>query len=514
MEANPPLRSINYTLDNVVPQRFHQGRAEAQREVGVGRRSNYKEQPAVAAAHQLEVGSTAPMSTLAFVPPTVKPFKANTGPLSGYSATLPQEWGTTAPKHALGKAAGAGNFRRVISQLKGRRTVVLGFFSLFLLLAVLTVPDEARDAVRSQLSLSASSAPWSECPSFALPFQRVPAAKAASAPAATLLEPQHWICEKLEAFGNSAAAAQARSGSSKLQAISRRSMEVVSLQWQIPMDPQEVLVNVGDTVTLSWSGTHSVSSILNEADYADCVFSSEGSVLVADTSVNEYSQTFSAAGSFYFACDVSSHCSAGQKLTVTVLELVSTPAPTNAPTKAPSEAVADGPAEAPSEADADGPAEAPSEADADGPAEAPSEEPAPAPSEADADGPAEAPSEEPAPVDSVSDSDSTDASSTSSPTPSPPISPPPPVSEGTVNWATTCEPSTQGKCETLGVATYSTQGAAMYYSMGLFDGPTTFGSTVLAPTGNNGTGDVFIAKARASSWHGADPIISVSAAWH
>eukprot|EP00854_Cymbomonas_tetramitiformis_P003472 gene3472-4361_t len=86
---------------------------------------------------------------------------------------------------------------------------------------------------------------------------------------------------------------------------------------EIPMDPQEVLVNVGDTVTLSWSGTHSVSSILNEADYADCVFSSEGSVLVADTSVNEYSQTFSAAGSFYFACDVSSHCSAGQKLTVT-----------------------------------------------------------------------------------------------------------------------------------------------------------------------------------------------------
>jgi plastocyanin len=83
--------------------------------------------------------------------------------------------------------------------------------------------------------------------------------------------------------------------------------------WVRRSDYTPMTATVGDTAVFTWSGGHNVYLHLS----GDC--DNAGAVGVGDTpSTSGASYTFTEAGDFTFACDVSSHCSAGQIVTFTV----------------------------------------------------------------------------------------------------------------------------------------------------------------------------------------------------
>lgn len=71
--------------------------------------------------------------------------------------------------------------------------------------------------------------------------------------------------------------------------------------------------NVGDTLSFSYGGSHGVD-VVSQSDYKNCISSN------ALSSYNDGSTkiTLSKAGSMYFICPNSGHCSTGMKLAVTV----------------------------------------------------------------------------------------------------------------------------------------------------------------------------------------------------
>ena len=80
---------------------------------------------------------------------------------------------------------------------------------------------------------------------------------------------------------------------------------------------QTQTVIVSTDVKFKWDGTHNVWLLPDKAAYDACDFS-KGKEL-APTGVNEYTYKALAAGTVYFACQVTGHCShAQQKLTLTV----------------------------------------------------------------------------------------------------------------------------------------------------------------------------------------------------
>ena len=82
--------------------------------------------------------------------------------------------------------------------------------------------------------------------------------------------------------------------------------------------------SVGDTATFNWFGTHNV--FLHPTGTCDAA----GATEVGSTSGAVY--TFTAAGSFTFACEVGQHCESGQILTFTVAGGTPPPPPaTNCP---------------------------------------------------------------------------------------------------------------------------------------------------------------------------------------
>ena len=105
------------------------------------------------------------------------------------------------------------------------------------------------------------------------------------------------------------------------------------------MDPQTMTVDVGGTVTFTWSAYHNVYQSAyhdvyqsaNEADYDACV--KTGGTMRADaTNTNSYQHTFTAPGTFYFICSVGGHCRDGQKIAVTVTAATT---PSNSPPAVP-----------------------------------------------------------------------------------------------------------------------------------------------------------------------------------
>jgi plastocyanin len=74
--------------------------------------------------------------------------------------------------------------------------------------------------------------------------------------------------------------------------------------------PQVFTASVGDTVTFSWGGARNV--FLHPTGTCDAA----GATEVGSSSGAVY--TFTAAGSFTFACEVGQHCESGQILTFTV----------------------------------------------------------------------------------------------------------------------------------------------------------------------------------------------------
>jgi len=111
---------------------------------------------------------------------------------------------------------------------------------------------------------------------------------------------------------------------------SETSATVVELDWLAGFSgsaaDQALTVSAGTVVRFVWSGDHNVWSVNDAAYLGACNFDNSDELAV--TSPYEY--TASTEGAFFFACEVSGHCSAGQILTLTVGEEPVTP--TAAPT--------------------------------------------------------------------------------------------------------------------------------------------------------------------------------------
>ncbi|KXS19008.1 Cupredoxin [Gonapodya prolifera JEL478] len=86
--------------------------------------------------------------------------------------------------------------------------------------------------------------------------------------------------------------------------------------------PKDVSINVGDTVSWTITGSHSVTQSTAQNG---CTAAAPG----FDSGVNTgftYNNTFATAGTYYYYCVVGSHCAAGMTGSVTVLAAGGAPA--------------------------------------------------------------------------------------------------------------------------------------------------------------------------------------------
>merc|ERR1712187_959412 len=98
---------------------------------------------------------------------------------------------------------------------------------------------------------------------------------------------------------------------------------VIDVSWKTGMSTaaQAVSVELDDEVQFTWSNTHDVWKMADEAAYDACNFA--GATLVGDGTSPD-SITFSTANYnlgdvIYFSCSIGAHCNDNQKLTVTIV---------------------------------------------------------------------------------------------------------------------------------------------------------------------------------------------------
>ena len=89
------------------------------------------------------------------------------------------------------------------------------------------------------------------------------------------------------------------------------------------MDPTEITANTGDKLKFAWTGSHNVYKMASKTTYDACDFTGATQVGTGDAGPVEATM---GAETVWYACKVSGHCGAKQKLQVSV-----TPAATTAP---------------------------------------------------------------------------------------------------------------------------------------------------------------------------------------
>jgi len=97
-------------------------------------------------------------------------------------------------------------------------------------------------------------------------------------------------------------------------------LQTHTIHWLIPVEPQTLSVNIGDTVTFDWTEgqlPHNVYRSATESDFDSCATS--GGEFVAPVAIgSSYSVTLNEPGTVYYICSVPGHCSGGQKIAITV----------------------------------------------------------------------------------------------------------------------------------------------------------------------------------------------------
>eukprot|EP00966_Prymnesium_polylepis_P024990 576154-Prymnesium_polylepis.1 len=99
----------------------------------------------------------------------------------------------------------------------------------------------------------------------------------------------------------------------------------------IPASPSSYSIEVGDKLSFMYSEHHNVYLMASQTAYDSCDFTgatalaleSQGG-LTSSTTPNLYEAVATSAGTLYIACQVGSHCAAGQKITVTIAAPTST----------------------------------------------------------------------------------------------------------------------------------------------------------------------------------------------
>lgn len=92
---------------------------------------------------------------------------------------------------------------------------------------------------------------------------------------------------------------------------------VKNIDWKLMMSASEQKqeVKAGTTVVFQWMGTHNVFIFPDEAAYKACDFSNADRL----STTSGFKYVASNAGTFYFGCEVGSHCAMNQKLSLNVV---------------------------------------------------------------------------------------------------------------------------------------------------------------------------------------------------
>lgn len=103
--------------------------------------------------------------------------------------------------------------------------------------------------------------------------------------------------------------------------------QVHAVNWQIPVSPNHITINVGDSVLFQWTGMHGVVMFPDATTASNCAVSGANSLSPILNNGGSFSWLANTAGDFYFACPVGNgaHCQAGMHLWVTVVNPVATP---------------------------------------------------------------------------------------------------------------------------------------------------------------------------------------------
>ena len=103
----------------------------------------------------------------------------------------------------------------------------------------------------------------------------------------------------------------------------------------IPSSPSSYSVAVGDKLQFKYNSAHNVYLMESEAKYEGCDFTGATELASAGhgggsgSTPNLYEAVVSSAGTLYFGCEVGSHCSYGQK--VTIIATAASPEPSPPP---------------------------------------------------------------------------------------------------------------------------------------------------------------------------------------
>ena len=102
----------------------------------------------------------------------------------------------------------------------------------------------------------------------------------------------------------------------------------------VPQTPSTYTVNVGEKLSFQYTDYHNIWVMTTNMDYVLCQFGDGQATEVASAVLgggsgnysNLYETAVTAPGNIYFACQVSNHCTQGQKIKVTVVASPSPPA--------------------------------------------------------------------------------------------------------------------------------------------------------------------------------------------
>lgn len=108
-----------------------------------------------------------------------------------------------------------------------------------------------------------------------------------------------------------------------LSATAQSCTKTVTIAWTIPPSKTAVFIQTGQCIkfTKSSSSNHDLLKFSNLSRYSACNFSGAKTIAAYGNGAPAWSAktvSFATAGTFYYGCSVSGHCSGGQKIKVTV----------------------------------------------------------------------------------------------------------------------------------------------------------------------------------------------------
>lgn len=110
------------------------------------------------------------------------------------------------------------------------------------------------------------------------------------------------------------------------------SADVYSVKWQVQPNSTQLVAGTDDSVLFDFSSGHAVVQMPSAEALAACSFTNAAVLATSGPFTFAVPSDTKVPTTFYFACNVDSHCLSGMRLTLVVSEAPTGPSPTHAPT--------------------------------------------------------------------------------------------------------------------------------------------------------------------------------------